>query len=978
MDSRASALTLSLLMLFGTLAAPALANDEQLASGERDHLPEEGNANVIDLLVIYPEPEAGSTHIDDISDDYGETTVDGYLSRLFEHVNQNYARSEIGAEFSLLPSMQVNMSHLDEDWKKQLSLAMMNPHNSPYVDYIEELNLIRNSTYADVIVYWRESGDGGPGASGASRIPAEEDESYVHITHHSMSPYIASHELGHLLGGEHHMGTQSVANVSVDGGEFQERDVRTLMTSQVSYIGYPVVRLWAFSDANATVNGTIPCGYGLEPSNCTFAEEAPLGNASRSNVDLMRLRAPIMAGFRTEELTWNWPDPLPPQDDDITGNAHLDITGAIASSSNITASWVANVSIRDDYGTDLLPDHDIGVRAQIDQHLGDGDGWLSIPEIVDFVSLVETARNLTDSEDSGCCVIDYLSLRSDKGGDITVVPPINGSVDSNGSWGWTETADLSGTTDGRSTRILDIPRVGGVIEEIPLRVTLPGDWEFRYSAMLEIIEGSPNDFTVYRQQAPVASDIRITLGQNQPPSALSIRQTGGSVIPLSLPTQYSGECRDSVLDDTQLWWTVHHNGTQVFETQEQNLVFTASQLNYSDGEVASVVLHCMDSFSSSSNANENVVIDGLDPTWEGTFVLLEDGNSTELEISEDYLEVPSGRDIDFSFSASDVGGLPVYIEVASDKSEGWSHSGINTLVFTDRFSQGGEVNGMHLNITERHQAKNSSEYYLSLTVTDDASNQVTDDWTITISDGMGPTIIPDIIANGTSISPESPSRAGDSIILSLTESFDDLDAIEDVIWEVRVNEEKVVEGAVWADVEKLPLPITEAGVHLIHILAWDTAGNMEQISFGLAVSPVRGVNLSVLQHNMLGDAVEGETVNIFVTLQNTGADLGAGMLCSNDVCSDEVVITAASSAGPGVFNAELILELTNTDPIDLRFEWASDSAGMQGVLDIEDGYVCCVQPWWLAAMQVLLGALVVLMLLAWGARRLWGPESQKP
>ena len=119
-----------------------------------------------------------------------------------------------------------------------------------------------------------------------------------------------------------------------------------------------------------------------------------------------------------EEPTWVWPDPLPPQDDDIMGNAHLDITGTIASSSNITATWYANVSIRDDYGTDLLPDHDIGVRAQIDQHLGDGDGWLSIAEIADFVSLVETARNLTDSEDSGCCVIDYLSLRSDKKVDI--------------------------------------------------------------------------------------------------------------------------------------------------------------------------------------------------------------------------------------------------------------------------------------------------------------------------------------------------------------------------------------------------------------------------------------------------------------------------------------------------------------------------------------------------------------------------------
>ena len=679
----------------------------------------------------------------------------------------------------------------------------------------------------------------------------------------------------------------------------------------------------------------------------------------------------------SEESSWEWPDPLPPQDDDIMGNAHLDITGTIASSSNITTTWFANVSIRDDYGTDLLPDHGIGVRAQIDQHLGDGDGWLGIPEIADFVSLVENARNLTDSEDSGCCVIDYLSLHSDKGVAITVIPPINGSIDSNGSWGWMETATLNGATDGRSTRILDIPRVGGIIEEIPLRVTLPGDWEFRYSAMLDIVEGSPNDFTVFRHQAPVASDIRITLGQNQAPDALSIRQTGGSVIPLSLPAQYSGECRDSVLDDTQLWWTVHNNGTKVFETQEQNLVFTASQLNYSDGEVVSVVLHCMDSFSSAQTVYDNVVIDGIDPTWEGSFVLLDGENSTELEISEEHLEVPSGRDIEFSFNASDVGGLPVYIEVASDKSEGWSHSGIDTLEFTDRFSQTGEVNGMHLNVTERHQAKEPSEYYLSLTVTDDASNQVTDHWTIGISDGMGPTIIPDIIANGTPISPESPSRAGDSIILSLTESFDDLDAIDDVVWEVRVGGEAIAEGAEWADVEKLPLPsITEAGVHLIHILAWDTAGNLGQISFGLAVSPGRGVNLSVLQHNMLGDAVEGETVNIFATLQNTGADLAAGMLCSDDVCSDEVVVSAADSAGPGVFNVELVLELTSTDPMNLRFEWTSDSAGMQGVLEIESHYV--VEARWQAPMQVLLGALVVLMLLAWGARRLWGPESQKP
>ena len=115
-----------------------------------------------------------------------------------------------------------------------------------------------------------------------------------------MTPYILSHELGHLFGGAHDKGTQIIANISVDGGEFEDREMRTLMTSQVTWTGYPVVRVWAFSDANSTVNGTVPCGYYLEPSNCTFAEQTPIGNSSWSNVDLMRVRAPIVADFRSQ------------------------------------------------------------------------------------------------------------------------------------------------------------------------------------------------------------------------------------------------------------------------------------------------------------------------------------------------------------------------------------------------------------------------------------------------------------------------------------------------------------------------------------------------------------------------------------------------------------------------------------------------------------------------------------------------------
>ena len=213
-------------------------------------------------------------------------------------------------------------------------------------------------------------------------------------------------------------------------------------------------------------------------------------------------------------------------------------------------------------------------------------------------------------------------------------------------------------------------------------------------------------------------------------------------------------------------------------------------------------------------------------------------------------------------------------------------------------------------------------------------------------------------------------------MLSLTESFDDLDAIDDVTWEVRVDGQVILQTALWSEAEKIPLPVDEAGTYLIHILAWDSVGNMEQISFGLAVSPSLGVFPSLLDHEYIGDLIVGESVNIIVTMQNTGADIGSGVLCSQETCSDEVLISPGDSSGPGVFSAELVLNLTSTDKIDLRFEWTSDSAGSEGVLEIDNDYVVVSQ--WQMPMQVLLGVLTVLMLMAWLAHRAWGQDSQRP
>jgi hypothetical protein len=137
-------------------------------------------------------------------------------------------------------------------------------------------------------------------------------------------------------------------------------------------LGYgSALYLWLFSDANATVSGSIPCGYGSEHI-CTFAEPTPVGDESHSNVDQM-LGGASISGHRdgTE---------YPARADEvISGSSGLEIIDLIEQSASIAASWTASVAVHDEYGSDLLADQNLGVRAQIDQHLGDGNGWVSLP-----------------------------------------------------------------------------------------------------------------------------------------------------------------------------------------------------------------------------------------------------------------------------------------------------------------------------------------------------------------------------------------------------------------------------------------------------------------------------------------------------------------------------------------------------------------------------------------------------------------------
>ncbi|MEC9394092.1 MAG: hypothetical protein VYA45_04865, partial [Candidatus Thermoplasmatota archaeon] len=66
-------------------------------------------------------------------------------------------------------------------------------------------------------------------------------------------------------------------------------------------------------------------------------------------------------------------------------------------------------------------------------------------------------------------------------------------------------------------------------------------------------------------------------------------------------------------------WQFSNNGSVVLISDQAWVSITPSEYNFSHGDVLSAVAQCTDSFGSSSEWYENIVIDGVSPTWEASF-----------------------------------------------------------------------------------------------------------------------------------------------------------------------------------------------------------------------------------------------------------------------------------------------------------------------------------------------------------------------
>jgi hypothetical protein len=675
----------------------------------------------------------------------------------------------------------------------------------------------------------------------------------------------------------------------------------------------------------------------------------------------------------------------------ISGQATLSLTGDLLPDSQINATWNLEIGIPEEYGTDLLPNQSTGIRLQIDNHLGNSDGNITESEISDFIQLLTNARTWINSEVAGCCMFDYTELALLSPVTVIVSPPSVGPVISTSSetWGWSESAELMATTDLRTTRLLDLPRTGSLIEEVPLVISIQEPWEFRFSAMQEIISGEPGSFTVLRAESPVYSTIRIAIGENSPPSVTVSRSGGMSIsAPLNDTIHFTSECEDSMLETPTFNWRLSNNGTILNSSDGEYdsdgrvvISVNPAQNGYLSGDILSADLTCIDSFGSSSSWYENIIIDGQNPSYDIRFTeITSEGIEIQRNESEHSMIIRSDSELFVDVITSDNSNLPVSVQVVSNKSQGWRHFSNDELYFSAVFNQGEQVNGMHLSVDERHQERTNSHWELILNVTDEAGNTVKRTWDIMVEDSAGPVIIPYITANSTRVGPSEPAREGDNILLTLTESFDDLDNILNTLWTVTINGDQKHTNASWMEAEKIEFSDLGIGIHYVEILATDSLGNSADISFQFSIEPKEGFNLEIIQTDISGDQLIGNTINFRASINNYQSSVGSARACYADTCSAYVMIPGATSSSSGYFEIDADIQLLETGPLDIRIEWIGNEDGESGTLNLNQSIMVSEQDdegsdYQVQAFFAVLSVLVILIFLA---NRLWGKESMRP
>ena len=458
--------------------------------------------------------------------------------------------------------------------------------------------------------------------------------------------------------------------------------------------------------------------------------------------------------------------------------------------------------------------------------------------------------------------------------------------------------------------------------------------------------------------------------------------------PLNGTIYFISECDDSILETPTFNWRLSNNGTilnsSVGEYDSDGRVVipvNPVQNGYLSGDILSADLTCIDSFGTSSTWYEDIIIDGQNPSYDIRFTeITSEGIEVQRNESEHSMIIRSDSELFVDVITSDNSNLPVSVQVVSNKSQGWRHFSNDELYFSAVFNQGDQVNGMHLSVDERHQERANSHWELLLNVTDEAGNTVKRTWDIVVEDSAGPVIIPQITANSTRVSPSEPAREGDNILLTLTESYDDLDSIMNTLWTVWINGDQKYTNVLWTEAEKIELSNLGVGIHSMEILAIDSLVNSAHISFQFSIEPTEGFNLEIIQTEITGDQIIGNTINFRASINNHQSSVGSARACYAETCSAYVMIPGATSSSSGYFEIDADIQLLEAGPLDIRIEWIGNEDGESGTLNLNQSIMASEQDDEVSDYQVqaFFAVLSALAFLSFLANRLWGKESMRP
>ena len=221
----------------------------------------------------------------------------------------------------------------------------------------------------------------------------------------------------------------------------------------------------------------------------------------------------------------------------------------------------------------------------------------------------------------------------------------------------------------------------------------------------------------------------------------------------------------------------------------------------------------------------------------------------------------------FDIIATDSSNLPVSITVTSNKSQGWRQFSNDELHFSTSFTQGAQVNGMHMPVEERHLQRDNTFWNVMLNVSDEAGNTVEKTWEVLVEDSSAPVAMPSLFVNSDVMAPSNPPRLGDNLTLFLSDSFDDLDSIDDTMWTISVDGEIYVKDSNWSIAEKTLLPPLEIGGHTINIQAEDSSSNSGNLSFQFSIEPPLGFSIEVTDTSLSEKPSIGNSDNSYCVRQ---------------------------------------------------------------------------------------------------------------